>query len=69
MTDLLTPSSVKMTTINATADTPEKVQKPKPEKPDEKQYKEALAKAEKEHAIAQDKVVSRRKLLCTTICC
>lgn len=72
MADLLTPSSVTMTTINATAEQPEKTpgtakeHKPKPEKPDEKQYKEALAKAEKEHAIAQDKVVSKYKntLMC-----
>lgn len=65
MADLLTPSSVTMTTINATAEQPEKTagtdkeRKSKPEKPDEKQYKESLAKAEKEHAIAQEKVVSR----------
>ena len=64
MADLLTPSSVTMTTINAAAEQPattvepSKVQKTKPEKPDEKQYKEALAKAEQELTIAQDKVVS-----------
>lgn len=65
MADLLTPSSVTMTTINAAADKPEKsekadvAQKSKPEKPDEQQYKEKLAKAEKEHAAAQQKVVSQ----------
>lgn len=30
----------------------------KPEKPDEDQYKEDLAKVEKEHTAAQDKLVS-----------
>ena len=65
MADLLTPSSVTMTTINAAAEKPEKaggsdkVPQPKPERPDEEKYKEALAKAEKEHAIAQDKFVRR----------
>lgn len=73
MADLLTPSSVTMTTINAAAEQPattaesSKVHKTKPEKPDEKQYKEALAKAEKELTIAQDKVVSPRKEQAT--CC
>ena len=63
MTDLLTPSSVTMTTINAVAEQPAtaagsvQVPKTKPEKPDEKEYKEALDKAEQEHALAQDKLV------------
>ena len=65
MADLLTPSSVTMTTINATADKPktpeivEMVPKSKPERPDEQKYKEDLAKAEKEHAVAMEKVVRR----------
>jgi hypothetical protein len=49
-----------MATLNAAADKPgkaDKVQKSKPEKPDEQEYKNNLAKAEKEHAIAQEKVV------------
>jgi hypothetical protein len=32
----------------------------KPDKPDEDKYKEDLAKAEKEHAAAQDKLVRSR---------
>ena len=35
----------------------EKHQKPKPEKPDEEKYKTELAKAEKEHAIAMERMV------------
>lgn len=63
MTDLLTPSSVTMTTVNAGAEPPSTTAGPsqvpttKPEKPDEQQFKEALAKAEQENAIAQGKVV------------
>jgi hypothetical protein len=48
-------SSVKLGK-DAAADKPQE-QKPKPEKPDEQQYLANLAKAEKEHAIAQEKVV------------
>jgi hypothetical protein len=40
------------------ADAPkDKQQVVKPEKPDEDKYKEDLAKAEKEHAAAQEKLV------------
>ena len=46
-----------MSTIDAGADQPEKQQKVRPEKPDEQLYKENLAKAEKEHAAAQEKMV------------
>jgi hypothetical protein len=43
-----------------TADAPQgKQQIVKPEKPDDDKYKEDLAKAEKEHTAAQDKLVSR----------
>ena len=35
----------------------EKQQKAKPEKPDEERYKTELAKAEKEHATAQERMV------------
>lgn len=69
MADLLTPSSVTMTTINASAESPKsnegakKVPKPKPEKPDERKYQESLAKAQEEHAIAQQKVVCTQRAL------
>lgn len=58
MADLQTPSSAAMSTINAGADDTNKLAKTKPEKPNEPQFKENLAKAEKDHAIAQEKVVS-----------
>lgn len=48
-----------MSTMDATAEHSPKAQKARPEKPDEQQYKESLAKAEKEHAAAQEKVVRR----------
>ncbi|KAL8952623.1 MAG: hypothetical protein Q9222_001497 [Ikaeria aurantiellina] len=45
-----------MSTIDAGSDPmPEKTHKAKPERPDEQQYKENLAKAEKEYAAAQEK--------------
>ena len=59
MADVATPSAVTMSTMDATAEHSSKVQKSRPEKPDEQQYKESLAKAEKEHAAAQEKVVRR----------
>lgn len=77
MADLLTQSAITMTTINAAAEQPattagpSNVPKSKPEKPDEKLFKEAVAKAEREHAVAQDKVVCHTKeifdmlLICT----
>lgn len=46
-----------MSTIDAGSDQPEKQQKARPEKPDEQLYKESLAKAEKEHTTAQEKLV------------
>ncbi|KAF2477843.1 uncharacterized protein BDR25DRAFT_275312 [Lindgomyces ingoldianus] len=52
MADVATPSAAKV----ATTDVPKgKQQVVKPEKPDEETYKEELAKAEKEHAAAQQK--------------
>lgn len=43
-----------------TADAPQgKQQVVKPDKPDEEKYKQDLEKAEKEHAAAQEKLVSR----------
>jgi hypothetical protein len=65
---LIRPSGA-MATLNAAADKPgktdgaDKVQKSKPEKPDEQHYKDNLAKAEKEHAIAQEKVVRQERSL------
>ena len=57
MADIATPSAATMSTIDAGAESVTKTQKAKPEKPDEQKYKEDLAKAEKEHAVAQEKVV------------
>ena len=42
----------------------EKPQKSRPEKPDEDKYKEELAKAEKEHAAAQEKLVRLLAVRC-----
>ena len=39
------------------AETTDKSQKPRPEKPDDDKYKENLARVEKEHAISQEKLV------------
>lgn len=57
MADISTPSAAAMSTIDAGVTQPEKQHKTRPEKPDEAQYKEDLAKAEKEHAAAQAKLV------------
>lgn len=57
MADLSTPSAATMSTIDAGSDRIEKEQKTRPEKPDERLYKESLAKAEKEHTEAQEKLV------------
>lgn len=56
MAELATPSAAQVATADATAPQ-EKQQNVRPEKPDEDQYKEDLAKAEKEHSAAQDKLV------------
>ena len=58
MADVATPSAIDMSMGPSAADTAEKSHKAKPEKPDEVQYKQDLAKAEKEHAAAQEKLVS-----------
>lgn len=56
MAELATPSAAQVATADATA--PQKKQEAvRPEKPDEDKYKEDLAKAEKEHQAAQDKLV------------
>lgn len=59
MAELATPSAAQVATADATA--PQ--QHVRPEKPDEDKYKEALAKAEKEHQAAQDKLV---RYICNT---
>ncbi|KAK0514215.1 hypothetical protein JMJ35_002832 [Cladonia borealis] len=56
MADVATPSAATMSIMDAGAEPSSKAQKSRPEKPDEQQYKETLAKAEKEHAAAQEKV-------------
>ena len=64
MTDIAnaTPAAVDIAVGETTVpDVQQKAPKPKvekPEKPDEAKYKEDLAKAEKEHTIAQEKFVS-----------
>lgn len=60
MAELATPSAAQVATADATAPQ-EKQQHVRPEKPDEDKYKEDLAKAEKEHQAAQE------KLVCTNI--
>lgn len=57
MADVATPSEATMSIMDAGAEPSAKAQKSRPEKPDEQQYKENLAQAEKEHAAAQEKVV------------
>ena len=64
MADLSTPSAATMSTIDAGSNPIEKEQKTRPEKPDEQLYKESLAKAEKEHTAAQEKLV---RLSCTLL--
>lgn len=56
MAELATPSAAQVATADATAPQ-EKQQNARPEKPDEDKYKEDLAKAEKEHQAAQEKLV------------
>ena len=57
MADVSTPSAATMSMIDAGSDHPEKQQKGRPEKPDEQLYRENLAKAEREHTAAQEKLV------------
>ena len=57
MADVATPSAATMATIDAGAEHPVKASKPKPEKPDEEAYKEALRNAEQENSKAQEKLV------------
>ncbi|KAL8965248.1 MAG: hypothetical protein Q9183_003954 [Haloplaca sp. 2 TL-2023] len=56
MADIATPSAAAMSTLDAGSEPArEKSQKSRPERPDEQQYKESLAKAEKEYTAAQEK--------------
>ncbi|KAL8865354.1 MAG: hypothetical protein Q9174_006931, partial [Haloplaca sp. 1 TL-2023] len=60
MADIATPSAAAMSTLDAGAEPAreparDKSQKSGPERPDEQQYKESLAKAEKEYTAAQEK--------------
>ncbi len=62
MAELATPSAATMSTSNAaeapsTAPAADKTQKVKPERPDEEEFKADLAKAEKEHAAVQERLV------------
>ena len=57
MADVATPSAIDMSMGTTNADSADKPQKSRPDKPDEEKYKSELAKAEKEHAAAQEKLV------------
>ena len=64
MADIATPSAATIATTDTAASTAStasanktKQQFVKPEKPDEEQYKTELAKAEKEHAASQERLV------------
>ncbi|CAN9408445.1 unnamed protein product [Alternaria sp. RS040] len=56
MADVATPPAAQATSTNGTAAPKEKQQIVKPDKPDEDKYKEELAKLEKEHTAAQEKL-------------
>jgi hypothetical protein len=58
MADVATPSTAQVATADATAAPQGKQQFVRPEKPDEEKYKEDLAKAEKAHTVAQEKLVN-----------
>ncbi|KAF9696621.1 hypothetical protein EKO04_005332 [Ascochyta lentis] len=64
MAELATPSAAQVATADATAPQ-EKQQTVRPEKPDEDQFKEDLAKAEKEHQAAQEKLNAAKAKLDT----
>ena len=60
MADLATPSAATISTIDAGSEPsqkPPKTKSEKPEKPDEKVFRESLAKAQKEHTASQERVV------------
>ncbi len=58
MADMATPSAATMSTLDAGPEPSQKSSKAKPEKPDDQKYKEDLGNAQKEHAAAQERVVS-----------
>jgi len=57
MADVATPASIDMALGTTNDSNAEKTHKSKPEKPDEEKYKADLAKAEKEHAASQERLV------------
>lgn len=57
MADVATPAAQKASTNGSAPQGKQQIVKP--DKPDEDKYKEALAKAEKEHTAAQEKLVSK----------
>lgn len=68
MADLATPSAATMSTIDAGSEPKlDKTAKARPEKPDEQQYKEGLARAEKEYTLAQEKLVRNITVLPTGV--
>ena len=67
MADMATPSAAAISTMDAGSEPLQKSQKSKPEKPDEQQYKESLGRAQKEHAAAQERVVSLSNLGCPPV--
>jgi hypothetical protein len=56
MADVATPPAAQKATNGSAPQGKQQIVKP--DKPDEEKYKEDLAKAEKEHAAAQEKLVS-----------
>ncbi|KAH6643768.1 hypothetical protein C7974DRAFT_324773 [Boeremia exigua] len=64
MAELATPSAAQVATADATAPQ-DKQQIVRPEKPDDDKYKEDLAKAEKEHQAAQEKLNAAKAKLDT----
>lgn len=62
MADVATPAAIDMALGTTNADNTEKTHRAKPEKPDEEKYKTDLAKAEKEHAASQERLVRLSQL-------
>ncbi|MCJ1390304.1 hypothetical protein MMC18_003162 [Xylographa bjoerkii] len=56
MADVATPSAIDMSLGTTNADSADRPQRSRPEKPDEEKYQSELAQAEKEHAAAQEKL-------------
>ena len=64
MADVATTSAIDMSLGTTDTDNVEKNHKSRPEKPDEEKYKAELAKAEKEYAAAQEKLVCFYTISC-----